>query len=102
MAIAIMNAAKTIAKALFCLSSISFHRFSGVTRSIIQKEMKSTTIPMNEYTIDAIMYFMLTSSYKLMIFLFMVKSIYVSRPASSAIVFCVLFNFIIVEGITMP
>lgn len=69
MEMAIMKAAKTIANAIFCFSKISFQRFSGVIFSIIQKAIISTRIPNPEYTNDAMIYFMLMSSFKIISFI---------------------------------
>jgi hypothetical protein len=56
-AIAIMNAADTIANAMFCFSIISFQIFSGVTFSKIQKQTPRMKIPTREKTTDAVTYF---------------------------------------------
>ena len=102
MAIAIINAAKTMASEIFRFSRISLHRFSGVIFSMIQKEMNSTKIPRNEYTKEAMMYFKLISSCKLIVKLFMIISIDVTTSAMASIVFCVFFYFIIVKSISHP
>ncbi len=48
MATAKMNAAKMMARAMFCFSRISFQIFSGVIISMSQKEKTRIAMPINE------------------------------------------------------
>ena len=55
-AIAIINAAQTIARAILCFSIISFQRFSGVIFSMIQNANNRIRIPITEYNTEATIY----------------------------------------------
>lgn len=85
--IPIINAAKTMANAVFLFCTISFHVFSGVAFSMMKYPINKITIPTNENTIELINPFTnifsnLYDYLKYLLFLFMIKSVYTTSRSS--------------------